>query len=60
MSFKTFDYKCTNEKCEQNEVKEERLVKSSEQESQKCKSCGESMTKLLGLGMVKLFDGLSK
>ena len=56
MSWRTFDYMCTNQDCINKEVKVELLVKVSQQDSQVCEQCGQTLTRLFGVGGIKTSD----
>lgn len=56
MSFKSYDYICTNEKCEKYNTKEELLVKDKDKDSMKCKSCGEVLNRGFGVSAIKTND----
>lgn len=60
MSWRTFDYMCTNQDCTNKEIKVELLVKVSEQDSQKCEHCGKTLTRLFGVGGIKTSDNLGR
>ena len=56
MSWKSFDYICTNQECEEKDIKKELLVKTTLQNEQICDKCKAILTKLFGVGGIKTAD----
>ena len=56
MAWKTFDFICTNKKCEVYHIKKEIMVKDSEKSSQFCGFCGENLNIGFGIGAIKTGD----
>ena len=56
MGWKTFDFICTNKKCEVYHIKKEIMVKDSEKTSQFCGFCGENLNIGFGASAIKTSD----
>ena len=60
MAWKTFDFICTNIKCEAYHTKKEIMVKDSEKNSQVCESCGEILSIGFGASAIKTGDNSNR
>ena len=56
MAWKTFDFICTNIKCEAYHIKKEIMVKDSEKNSQVCEFCGNILNIGFGIGAIRTGD----
>ena len=56
MAWKTYDFICTNIKCEAYHIKKEIMVKDSEKNSQVCEDCGNILNIGFGIGAIKTGD----
>jgi predicted SprT family Zn-dependent metalloprotease len=47
MAWRTYDYACPNDQCEDHEKRQELLVDRDEKDDQRCGKCGMTMTRLV-------------